>query len=114
MPKMFATYADSIVHILTGLLGQILYDKNWVTNSYSAALLYLLQLASPSFIPMKTTELLNKISGRGLHVLSRFTRSPHLFSPAMVSIELTFTNLSSEELMDIRISQKVGTFYFFI
>ncbi|KDR14139.1 AP-3 complex subunit beta-1 [Zootermopsis nevadensis] len=65
-----------------------------------------IQLASPSFIPMKTTELLNKISGRGLHILSRFTRSPHLFSPAMVSIELTFTNLSSEELMDIRISQK--------
>jgi len=60
---------------------------------------------------MKTTELMNKISGRGLHVLSRFTRSPHLFSPAMVSVELTFTNLGTEELVDIRVSQKVSFFY---
>jgi len=67
-----------------------------------------LQPASPSFIPMKTTELLNKISGRGLNVLYRFTRSPHLFSPAMVSVELTFTNLGSEELMDVRVGQKVS------
>jgi hypothetical protein len=41
-------------------------------------------------------------------VLSRFTRSPHLFSPAMVSVELTFTNLGTEELKDIRVSQKVS------
>ncbi|XP_069700513.1 AP-3 complex subunit beta-1 [Periplaneta americana] len=65
-----------------------------------------IQPASPSFIPLKTTELLNKISGRGLNVLSRFTRSPHLFSPAMVSIELTFTNLGTEDLADIKVSQK--------
>ncbi|KAJ4433931.1 hypothetical protein ANN_16250 [Periplaneta americana] len=65
-----------------------------------------IQPASPSFIPLKTTELLNKISGRGLSVLSRFTRSPHLFSPAMVSIELTFTNLGTEDLADIKVSQK--------
>jgi AP-3 complex subunit beta len=57
---------------------------------------------------MKTTELLNKISGRGLHMLYRFTRSPHLFSPAMVSVELTFTNLGTEELMDIKVGQKVS------
>jgi hypothetical protein len=43
-------------------------------------------------------------------VLSRFTRSPHLFSPAMVSVELTFTNLGTEELTDIRVSQKVSSF----
>jgi len=41
-------------------------------------------------------------------VLYRFTRSPHLFSPAMVSVELTFTNLGSEELMDVRVGQKVS------
>lgn len=41
-------------------------------------------------------------------MLYRFTRSPHLFSPAMVSIELTFTNLGTEELRDIRVGQKVS------
>lgn len=41
-------------------------------------------------------------------MLSRFTRSPHLFSPAMVSVELTFTNLGTKELKDIRVSQKVS------
>lgn len=64
------------------------------------------QSASPSFIPMKTSELLNKISGQGLTVSSRFTRSPHLFSPNMVSIELLFTNLGTDELKDIRLSHK--------
>ena len=77
-------------------------------------LIFSLQTASPSFIPMKTTELLNKISGRGLNVLYRFTRSPHLFSPAMVSVELTFTNLGSEELMDIRVGQKVSLLLLYI
>lgn len=65
-----------------------------------------IQPASASFIPMKTTEILNRVSGGGLSILSRFTRSPHLFSPSMVSIELTFTNVGSSELADIRVGQK--------
>jgi hypothetical protein len=66
-----------------------------------------IQLTAASFIPMKTTEILNKISGGGLSVVSRFTRSPHLFSTAMVSIELVFSNQGMEEIADIRVGQKV-------
>ncbi|KAJ9584754.1 hypothetical protein L9F63_020904, partial [Diploptera punctata] len=89
--------------VLTPSLGGFLTP---VTNPVMPITPASIQLASPSFIPMKTQELLNKISGHGLTVLSRFTRSPHLFSPSMVSIELTFTNLSSDEISDIQVSNK--------
>ncbi|PNF40561.1 AP-3 complex subunit beta-2 [Cryptotermes secundus] len=93
----------AITPVLTPSLGGFLTPLSASVMPVTSASV---QPASPSFIPLKTTELLNKISGRGLHVLSRFTRSPHLFSPAMVSVELTFTNLGTEELKDIRVSQK--------
>jgi AP-3 complex subunit beta len=93
----------AITPVLTPSLGGFLTPLSAPVMPVTSASV---QPASPSFIPMKTTELLNKISGRGLNVLYRFTRSPHLFSPAMVSVELTFTNLGSEELMDVRVGQK--------
>ncbi|XP_071449577.1 AP-3 complex subunit beta-1 [Hetaerina americana] len=65
-----------------------------------------IQVASPSYIPLAQNELLNKISGRGLHVTYRFTRSPHLFSPLMASVELIFTNVSGEGIEDIKVGQK--------
>nr|CAD7429368.1 unnamed protein product [Timema monikensis] len=46
------------------------------------------------------------MAGGGLSVSSRFTRSPHLFSPAMVSIELTFTNLGADDITDIKVGSK--------
>ncbi|KAJ8668815.1 hypothetical protein QAD02_000074 [Eretmocerus hayati] len=60
----------------------------------------------PSFIPSKKYELLNKVSGRGLRVEYRFTRSQHLISPAMVNIELTFTNESNDPITDIQVGKK--------
>ncbi|XP_063229691.1 AP-3 complex subunit beta-2 [Bacillus rossius redtenbacheri] len=65
-----------------------------------------IQATSASYIPLTAKELVNKVSGRGLSVSSRFTRSTHLFSPTMVSIELTFTNHSSEDITDIRTGKK--------
>ncbi|XP_015608069.1 AP-3 complex subunit beta-1 isoform X2 [Cephus cinctus] len=61
---------------------------------------------STSFIPTKKCELLNKISGKGLRVEYRFTRSQHLVSSHMVNIELTFTNEGSETIHDIQIGKK--------
>ncbi|XP_046427375.1 AP-3 complex subunit beta-2 isoform X3 [Neodiprion fabricii] len=61
-----------------------------------------------SFIPIKATELLNKVSGKGLKLDFRFTRSQHLVSSAMNSIELTFSNESSTTIKDIKVGNKVS------
>lgn len=63
-------------------------------------------LVGPSYIPSTVHELLNKTNGHGLQINYRFTRSPHLFSAKMVSIECTFRNESHKELENIRIAQK--------
>ncbi|XP_017466171.1 PREDICTED: AP-3 complex subunit beta-2 [Rhagoletis zephyria] len=65
-----------------------------------------IELVGPSHIEFKHRELLNKLSGHGLQVSYRFTRGPHLYSSAMVSIELQFINLSSTEITNIHLSQQ--------
>ncbi|PSN52889.1 hypothetical protein C0J52_02994 [Blattella germanica] len=57
--------------VLTPSLGGFLTP---VANPVMPVTVASVQPASPSFIPLKTTELLNKISGRGLTVSSRFTQ----------------------------------------
>ena len=55
-------------------------------------------------------ELLNRITGGGLSVSYRFTRTISIFSPRMISIELTFTN-NGEKAMDvIKIGEKVSKY----
>jgi AP-3 complex subunit beta len=61
----------------------------------------------PSFIPIKKYGLLNKVSGHGLKMEYRFTRSEHLVNSSMVNIELMFTNESTESISNIRIGNKV-------
>jgi len=53
-------------------------------------------------------ELLNKIASGGLQIWSRFTRSPHLFSPSMVSLELVVENVGKDALKNVRVGQKVS------
>lgn len=65
-----------------------------------------LELVGPSYISYNHKELLNKLSGHGLQVSYRYTRSPHLYSSSMVSIELQFINQSSEEISNIQMGQK--------
>lgn len=65
-----------------------------------------IELVGPSHIEFKHRELLNKLSGHGLQVSYRFTRSPHLYSAAMVSIELQFVNLTNDEITNIHLSQQ--------
>ena len=65
-----------------------------------------IDLVGPSYISYNHKELLNKLSGHGLQVSYRYNRSPHLYSSAMVSIELQFINQSSEEISNIQMGQK--------
>ncbi|WAR10496.1 AP3B2-like protein [Mya arenaria] len=55
----------------------------------------------------KSYELLNKLTGNGLSITYRFTRTISIFSPKMVSIELAFTNSSDNTLSGIKIGQKL-------
>ncbi|XP_046400487.1 AP-3 complex subunit beta-1 [Ischnura elegans] len=93
----------SITPVMTPSLGGFLTP---LCPPTSQTMISTIQVASPSFIPLAQNELLNKISGHGLHVTYRFTRSPHLFSPLMASVELIFTNVSSDGLEDIKVGQK--------
>ncbi|XP_068966309.1 AP-3 complex subunit beta-2 isoform X2 [Bombus flavifrons] len=61
---------------------------------------------SASFISIKKSELLNSITGHGLKIEYRFTRSQHLVSAYLVTIELTFSNESSEPVKEIQIGVK--------
>jgi AP-3 complex subunit beta len=51
--------------------------------------------AAPMFVPTKSVELLNKINSAGLQVIHRFTRSPHLYSHAMVNIQVSSFSTSN-------------------
>ncbi|CAG2062759.1 unnamed protein product, partial [Timema podura] len=91
----------TITPVMTPSLGGLLTPLTSPVVSMS------IQPTSASYIPLIPTELVNKMAGGGLSVSSRFTRSPHLFSPAMVSIELTFTNLGTDDITDIKVGSKV-------
>lgn len=60
----------------------------------------------PPFVPVRKYELLNRYNGSGLIVTYRFTRSPNIYSSKMISVEMTLTNESSEEIKDLYISDK--------
>lgn len=61
---------------------------------------------STSFVPLKKTTLLNSIIGHGLKIEYRFTRSQHLVSSSLISIELTFSNESNDAIKEIQIGNK--------
>ena len=63
---------------------------------------------SASFIPIKKSELLSSIMGHGLKIEYRFTRSQHLVSAYLVTIELTFSNEGSEPVKEIQVGVKVN------
>merc|ERR1719234_222294 len=63
-------------------------------------------LGQPMFVPTEKKELVNKLMTGGVQVDARFTRHAHIYSPTMVSIELTFENLGSEEVNEIKLGAR--------
>uniref|UniRef100_A0A1B6LXZ1 AP-3 complex subunit beta C-terminal domain-containing protein n=1 Tax=Graphocephala atropunctata TaxID=36148 RepID=A0A1B6LXZ1_9HEMI len=101
----FTEDAPTMTPLMTPSLGGFLTPLVATPTSQNAAASSI-QLASAAYIPAKTVEVLNKVSGGGLSVSSRFTRAPHLFSPAMVALQLTFTNHTAGPLTDIKVTDK--------
>ncbi|KAM7350501.1 adaptor related protein complex 3 subunit ruby isoform 2-T3 [Cochliomyia hominivorax] len=97
--------------VMTPSLGGFLTPGTPLAATNTAALIpqpmaNRIDLVGPSHISYHHKELLNKLSGRGLQVSYRYTRSPHLYSSAMVSIELQFINQGTEEITNIQMGQK--------
>ncbi|KAG7477039.1 hypothetical protein MATL_G00089110 [Megalops atlanticus] len=62
-----------------------------------------IQVSSPTFVPAKSHELLHRMSGKGLAAQYHFPRQPCIYSPSMVSVQLTFTNSGDHKLEDVHI-----------
>ncbi|KAK5639081.1 hypothetical protein RI129_011573 [Pyrocoelia pectoralis] len=65
-----------------------------------------IQTLPPKYVSSKEFELLNKINGRGLSIMYRYMRTPHLFSPQMVNIGLVFANNTNADISTIRLGKK--------
>lgn len=64
------------------------------------------QMFAPVQVSSKMYDLLNKMGGDGLSVTYKFTRTISIFSPKMVSIELSFANNGEKTLSGIKVGQK--------
>ncbi|KAG1662788.1 AP-3 complex subunit beta-1 [Nymphon striatum] len=63
-------------------------------------------LSTPVYVSHEKMEILNKVSGNGLSVEYRFSRSINIFCLKMTSIELTLTNHGPEPMKSIKIDDK--------
>ncbi|XP_061119141.1 AP-3 complex subunit beta-1 [Conger conger] len=62
-----------------------------------------IEVSTPVFVPAKSHELLHRMSGKGLAAQYHFPRQPCIYSPSMVSVQVTLTNSSEHALEDIHI-----------
>jgi len=60
----------------------------------------------PMFVNTSSTELLNKLTTGGVQVNYRFTRQPHAYNPTMVSVELTFRNLGTDTVSEVKVGAR--------
>ncbi|KAL0271642.1 UNVERIFIED_CONTAM: hypothetical protein PYX00_008670 [Menopon gallinae] len=93
---------SSVTPVLTPSLGGFLTPVNPVGPVPAMTV----QPTGPSFIPYKAIDLVNKLSGGGLSIQYRYTRSPHLYSPKMISVELIFTNHGPDDVKEIKMGSK--------
>ncbi|XP_050349883.1 AP-3 complex subunit beta-2 [Nymphalis io] len=63
----------------------------------------------PSLVPPTQTEVIPRVTSRGLSVTRRWSRAPHLYSHRMCAVELTFTNHTADDIDNIRVNRKTLT-----
>ncbi|KAM9263060.1 AP-3 complex subunit beta-1 isoform 6-T6 [Morus bassanus] len=57
-------------------------------------------------VPTKTHELLHRMSGKGLAAHYHFSRQPGIFGDRMVSVQVTVTNTTDQNIENIHIGEK--------
>ncbi|XP_043402988.1 AP-3 complex subunit beta-1 isoform X5 [Chelonia mydas] len=65
-----------------------------------------IDVSSPMFVPMKTHELLHRMSGKGLAAHYHFSRQPCIYGDQMVSVQVTLTNTTDQKLENIHIGER--------
>ncbi|XP_062905380.1 AP-3 complex subunit beta-1 isoform X1 [Mobula hypostoma] len=65
-----------------------------------------INVTTPVFVPAKSYELLHRMSGKGLGAQYHFPRQPCIYNPKMVSVHITFTNSSDQEIRNIQIGER--------
>ena len=78
-----------------------MYDK------FAEAVIRLFQILSPNASSRRSFDLLNRITGDGLGITYKFTRTVSIFSMKMVSLDLTFTNTTEGPMKKICMGEKV-------
>ncbi|KAJ8396562.1 hypothetical protein AAFF_G00016280 [Aldrovandia affinis] len=64
-----------------------------------------IEVSTPVFVPVKSHELLHRMSGKGLAAQYHFPRQPCIYGPSMVSVQLSLTNSADHKLEDIHIGE---------
>uniref|UniRef100_A0A8D0HJW6 Adaptor related protein complex 3 subunit beta 1 n=1 Tax=Sphenodon punctatus TaxID=8508 RepID=A0A8D0HJW6_SPHPU len=65
-----------------------------------------IDVSIPVFVPMKTHELLHRMSGKGLAAHYHFPRQPCIYGDQMVSVQVTLTNTTDEKIENIHIGER--------
>ncbi|KAM7166973.1 AP-3 complex subunit beta-1 isoform 2-T2 [Macrochelys suwanniensis] len=65
-----------------------------------------IDVSSPIFVPMKTHELLHRMSGKGLAAHYHFSRQPCIYGDQMVSVQVTLTNTTDQKLEKIHVGER--------
>ncbi|XP_076141033.1 AP-3 complex subunit beta-1 [Alosa pseudoharengus] len=83
----------------------LLSDLDGLSLSSSPSIV---QVSSQAFVPMKSHELLHRMTGKGLAAQYHFSRQPSIYGNGMVAVQLNFTNTSERTLEHIHIGEKSG------
>ncbi|XP_042304244.1 AP-3 complex subunit beta-1 isoform X2 [Sceloporus undulatus] len=65
-----------------------------------------INVSAPVFVPMKTHELLHRMSGKGLAAHYHFSRQPCIYNDQMVSVQVTLTNTSDQKMENIHLDER--------
>ncbi|XP_015275055.1 PREDICTED: AP-3 complex subunit beta-1 [Gekko japonicus] len=65
-----------------------------------------IDISTPVFVPMKTHELLHRMSGKGLAAHYHFSRQPCIYGDKMVSVQVTLSNTTEQKIENIHVGEK--------
>lgn len=66
--------------------------------------------AEPALAPRGGCELIPRVLSGGLGAVRRWARRPHLYSPRMCAVDITFANHSGQDVSGVRLHKKVTRF----
>ncbi|XP_077203447.1 AP-3 complex subunit beta-1 isoform X2 [Paroedura picta] len=66
----------------------------------------IINMSTPVFVPMKTHELLHRMSGKGLAAHYHFSRQPCIYGDKMVSVQVTLSNTTEQKIENIHVGEK--------